>query len=184
MKYTNFKYTLKRIKNKYYYTAIKKANNRCKDCNKLLSIGKPERCSSCNRFFHIKNSYNKTKKTLLKNFKFLIWFVGFWEGEGNIKIYKRKYKTGHVINRIYEGYKLSVAQKETSCLLLIKNKFKCGGVYGLGKKNVCSNWATDNLGEIIALIEFMLPLIKSPRRRKQIKALFKETRFKFYRNRL
>jgi len=164
---------------KYYITAVKKANNRCKDCNKLISYRNHIRCNPCNRLFFIRIAYQRAKRFLYKNIAFILWFTGFWEDEGSLKLYKRK-RNG----AIYEGYKISVYQKEVACLYKIKKIFKFGNIYGLGKSNVCSVWSTDNIGEIIALLEFMTPLIKSPRRLNQIKEFLKGSRIKYYKNKL
>lgn len=166
---------INKIKQKLYYNnAIKSLNCRCKDCGKLITFGNHTRCIDCQRINQAKIAYNNTV-TCLKNKKdFLIWFTGFWEGEGTINAYNRKFT-----NKTYEGYRLSVAQKEKDCLFKIKKEFNLGNVYSLGLKNVCSSWSTDNIGAIIALTESMIPLIKSTRRLKQIKNILNKSRMRF-----
>lgn len=157
---------------KYYLTYIKKKNFRCKDCDCLISFGKHLRCKKCYNINKAIISYKKTIRKLYKLNHFLLWFTGFWEGEGTVKIYTKKQRKNQ------EGYKIAVSQKERACLFEIKKIFKFGNVYSLGRKNVCSVWSSDNIGEILALIKYMLPLIKSPRRLKQIKKFLKGKRIK------
>jgi hypothetical protein len=135
----------------------------------------------CQRFNQAKKSYEISIGILEKiDSNFIAWFVGFWEGEGCVSLYKKIYKK----NKIYEDYSLSVSQKEKDILFKIKNTFKFGNVYELGLKNVCSEWCTHNVGEIIALAKFMLPLIKSPRRKMQLIKILNQKRIKYIRKRL
>lgn len=156
----------------YYKNRCERINLRCLDCNCLIAP-KNKRCLSCYHLNKQKLSYIFAKEQLTKNIPFLIWFVGFWEGEGCIQ---RKNTT--INGKKYYNHTFTVAQKETDCLYKIKDIFKFGNIQSLGHKNVCSNWQTNNAGHILALIQSMLPYINSPRRLIQIQKVLNDIKIK------
>ena len=117
---------------KYYLIA------NCEDCNKSISTY-AKRCVQCYFLDKTYKLYIKTIKLLYKlNPHSISWFVGFWEGDGCLQIDIKHNKSKLNLKKIYYGFQLFVAQKETKMLYKIKKEFEMGEIYGLGNNNVCS----------------------------------------------
>jgi hypothetical protein len=131
----------------------------CKICNKLLSqtsqyMKERKYCRLCAKLSEINKDYNKYKKYLDKvSDIFIAWLTGFYEGEGNLGFFKDRLQY------------LAITQKEKNPLIKIKNNLKIGNVnYSRTPKSGVNKWAVSRQGYIIALLERMLPYMKSKNR--------------------
>jgi hypothetical protein len=148
----------------YYKLRVEKINNRCCDCGKLITFGNHNRCIKCRNFYFTQRYYFQALHKLNSLKEFLLWFTGFWEGEGSIGVYKKVVK-----NKVYYYYKFIISQKDPSALHYIYKTLYLGKVYSNGKFNCCLTWQVNNLGEILALLTKITPYIKSKKRLNQIK---------------
>jgi hypothetical protein len=113
--------------------------------------------------YRSKIAYIQTNIKLQKVPKnFLLWFVGFWEGEGCITFRDR-------------WWCLTVSQKDYSIMKLIKKIFR----FGKAKKHSNSKgnytWNIYSKGEILAVVESIEKYIKLQHRKEQI-AKFKKSK--------
>lgn len=138
---------------------------KCEVCKKEFKSYKKENqklCSLlCRDLFFTYKQYLKTFK-LLKNFSknFILWFTGFWEGEGCLCSYIKKNK--------YITFKFMVSQNDLLFLKRLKNKFKLGNIYERHGFGNCYNWEISGTGRILAIIKHIFPYIQLKHRKQQI----------------
>lgn len=142
--------------------SLYKENRHCLLCNKQFVAykhGKEKFCSlMCAYSYRSRFDYLKTKKIINQlNESFLIWFTGFWEGEGSINILRKQ-----------KNFHLSICQKEKRIMFTIKKTFKFGWIYHHSQSFGCWEWHVSRLGQILALIEAMKSHIKLLHREQQI----------------
>ena len=142
-----------------------KIKYKCPFCRKNFEEykSKPRKfCSKeCKHYDKSLKDYKYTCKILDSMSKEdIIWFTGFWEGEGTLC---QEY------NRITGNYHFifSIAQQD-KIIIKFKNKFKFGKVSNHLKGN-CLQWLFGGAGKILAMIEYIGPFIKLKKRQKQIK---------------
>jgi hypothetical protein len=141
-----------------------KKNYICKTCGKQFiyyKIYKYKYCSSeCAYLYRSIPTYKKFKQYLKGVSRdFLIWFTGFWEGEGCIT---RRYN-----NR---SYSINVSQNNKSIMLEIKRNLKIGKIYSskLKSGNLHYHFIIANLGATLALAETILSFTKIEKRKKEL----------------
>ena len=132
---------------------------KCLLCDKLFEIDNNIQkycCVSHAYAYRAKIKYLKTKKRLSYISKdFMIWFTGFWEGEGCL-ISTNKW------------YNLTISQKDKGIMQLIQNTFRFGQAKKYSNSQSNHTWNLYSCGEILALIESIQPYIKLIHRKKQI----------------
>jgi hypothetical protein len=102
--------------------------------------------------------YQKTQKILNKLSKdFLIWFAGFWEGEGHLGCSIKRFR-----NKNYKAFRFQLTQKDKAFLNNLKKIFKQGCVYGI-------YYQITGTGKILAFLNILILYIKLKHRKKQIK---------------
>lgn len=146
----------------------------CLTCKKTFNTKKTyyhKFCSlECAYLYRSIPQYKKFKKYLKKvSEQFLIWFAGFWEGEGSLFLRPNK--------RVYQ---LSVSQNDKNIFVYIQKQLRTGKIYSqmLKSKNIHYSYRLSNLGEVLALIERIFPYIKIQKRKKEAQKIinFKNSR--------
>ena len=122
--------------------------NICKLCHKQFKtkVRLQKYCSLLHAYAdRSKDKYLKIQ-TRLKEIpiEFLIWFTGFWEGEGCLISHGRYYC-------------LTISQKDYSIMKYIKATFGFGTAKKHSNTKQNFTWNLFNCGEILALIERMEP---------------------------
>jgi len=139
---------LSRLRYKIYFCSLKCSY---KSFNNRKHIGKLNK---------IKQEYRYYKKFLNKiKSEYLIWFAGFWEGEGNIKIFNKMSSI------------LSVSQKDDTPLKFILKILKIGRIK---KYNSCNVFSIGKTGYIWALVESIKSYLHSHKRILEINNLLKK----------
>jgi len=144
---------------------VDKINIKCLTCGKEFKDYKSyyyKYCSlECAYLYRSIPQYKKFKKYLnTVSDKFLIWFTGFWEGEGCITLRPNKRR-----------YNISVSQNDKNIMITIQKYLKTGKIY-ISKEKVSKylhyHFIISNLGETLALCERILPFIKIKKRKREI----------------
>jgi len=142
----------------------------CQNCGKLLSITSQyikarKYCFPCGRkansrkdYFKYKQIFNKLSKTATA------WLTGFYEGEGNVGIAHQKLQH------------LQITQKEKIPLIFIKKILGVGHIRleTQKRKYYIYRYVISRTGIVIALLETMIPFMKSNIRIKKSKSLIRE----------
>lgn len=141
----------------------------CKTCGKtFIDDPKAKRiyCSkSCYALNTLHLSYKLTKKALSKlSINYLIWFTGFWEGEGSL--YET---TGCNIRKVWH---FTITQKDKSLLSYLKNKIPRGYLTHNRRDSGVFNLDFSGEGNCLAFIESINPYIKLKHRKNQIKRFY------------
>jgi hypothetical protein len=104
-------------------------------------------------------TYSSKLETISKDF--IIWFTGFWEGEGSLCV-RDDYRM------------LSVTQKELYVLERIQKIFQTGTIVknSIPNKNSWYEYEITHTGQILAVLILMLPHIKSLHRIVQIRKFY------------
>ena len=112
------------------------------------------------RFPKMYNQYKLTKIEYSKIFKdTLNWITGFWEGEGSITR----------LNKI--SLRFTVAQRDITPLLFIKKILKAGHIVGKNSKKDIFSYELNGTGRVLALLETILPYIRSKFRKIKVKKM-------------
>jgi len=143
---------------------------KCLICKKVMSqtsqyMKERKYCLQCSRKRKVVFDYLKFKKKFNKIPRvFLAWLTGFYEGEGNVGISDNYLRH------------LQITQKEKEPLLIIKRHLKIGHIRKETNKRkyYVHRFVISRRGIIIALLETMLPFMKSKLRIKKSKYLLKE----------
>lgn len=104
--------------------------------------------------------FKKHLKTVSKSF--LLWFTGFWEGEGNISIRPN-----------VRSITIQVSQNDKNIIELIRKSLQTGKIYSSrlksGKKHY--HFIIANLGESLALAETLIKYVKIVKRKRELKTI-------------
>jgi len=121
--------------------------------------------------YNLKKYHDEQNKVKVKYYKKclssinvsdLSWLAGFFEGEGNIYIRKRKIsQTGTDTET-----RFSIAQKNKNILLYIKKLLGCGAVHKAS--NGCHSYACVSKPFLRLFLPLLLVYIKMDKRRKEI----------------
>lgn len=141
--------------------------HKCKFCKQTFT-DRHDRvfCSYlCKWYFKSTNDYYKTEKIINSlGHDWIVWFTGFWEGEGGLsQNYNTKSKNYHFI--------FSLAQKD-KILYRYKKIFKFGKVNNY-LPNQCYQWMFGGVGHILAFVLLMQPHIQIKKRKEQINKFLK-----------
>jgi hypothetical protein len=145
----------------------------CPICSKKVIrnlCSKQKYCSNqCKRIEKsVESYYRLTKLIENKGRDWVIWFTGFWEGEGSLCREFNKLKNK------YTHFTFSVAQKDKICDEF-KKYFRIGKVNNYFKGG-CKAWMFGGVGYMYAFVKQMLPYILITKRKKQI-ALFLDDKY-------
>jgi hypothetical protein len=148
----------------------RKKIKKCLLCRQKFIIYSHEKKQFCNihhsQLYHTIITYNETKQLLNKLSKeFLIWFTGFWEGEGSLV---REYNK---FNKHYH-FTMSISQVD-NIIYYFRKKFKFGKINKY-LKGECLGWTFGGVGHILPLIQIMNPYIKINKRKIQIRKFLKD----------
>lgn len=169
-------------KEKYKY---KHRTTTCAHCGKLVKYNVKSKKNNNEIFCSHKCSYEKVKidrfkkiKTTihkLKKSNFIIWFTGFWEGEGSISFH---------INKRTPVFCLW--QNDKKIIHYIYNSFSFGKIYiqhgNTLSKNNSYIYRSNSLIEIAGILWLILPHVRSFKRLKQIKRVIKFYKLQQYIN--
>jgi len=123
-------------------------------------------CLSHAYYYRSKSNYIIMKNQLkLIPKDFLLWFIGFWEGEGSLTSKDRWIDFG-------------ISQKDYAIINTIKKLFKVGKI--VEDKNLLGmySWHIYNYGATSALLDKIIPYIKLKHRKQQIKKFFNNHKLK------
>lgn len=144
--------------------------HKCKFCKKLFTDRhKRVYCSYlCKWYFKSSSDYYKTEKIINSlGHDWIVWFTGFWEGEGSLsKNYNKKSKNFHYIFSISQQGEITEK---------FNKYFKFGKINRSHEYNKykllttpCYQWMFGGVGHILAFIVAMMPYIKLEKRKLQI----------------